>query len=209
MSKKFVIWIDEAWRWPFLWPVVACALSFDKNSSIPDFFNDITDSKKLSEKKREELYDKIIELSRWDKPFLYFWVWVVDNYIIDEVNIRNANKIAMQRALDEVLLKMWRKKVESIKVDWKDNYAFENIKIKPEFIIWWDLKVLEISCASIIAKVFRDKLSLVYDTLYPDVWIKNHKWYWTKEHRKYLKNKKKVTWIHRKSYKPIKDLLEK
>ena len=94
-------------------------------------------------------------------------------------------------------------------IDWNDNYSFEELDKKPIFIIWWDSRVQEISAASIIAKVFRDNLMEKYSLLYPDLWLEKHKWYWTKQRKNYLENSSKVTWIHRISYKPVKEILQK
>jgi ribonuclease HII len=93
-------------------------------------------------------------------------------------------------------------------VDWNDNYEFEELDKKPTFIIWGDSKIIEIWAASIIAKVFRDKLIKTYSELYPDFSLEKHKWYWTKIHSDYLTGKNKITWIHRVSYKPVKKILE-
>ena len=206
--SKIKIWIDEAWRWPWLWPVVACALAFN-SEKMPNkaFLKQINDSKKISEKKREKLFDKLIELSKTSQVF--FGVWGVDNFVIDDINIKQANKEAMRRALVELLRKINKEKISWVFVDWNDNYKFDELEKDPIFIIGWDWKVLEIWAASIIAKVFRDKLIKTYSTLYPDFWIEKHKWYWTKKHTEYLNNKSKITWIHRLSYKPVKKILEK
>jgi ribonuclease HII len=115
----------------------------------------------------------------------------------------------MRRALLELERKINFKKIESISIDWNDNYKFEKLTIEPIFVVRWDEKVLEIWAASIIAKVFRDKLIDSYDILYPDLGIEKHKGYWTKKHEKYLTNKKKITGVHRLTYKPIKKLLWK
>jgi len=211
----YKIWIDEAGRWPWMGPVVACALIFNPNNP-PDkeFIDKLNDSKKLSEKKREELYEKLIKMSipiLWEdkkEVKVFFWVWVVDNYIIDEINIKQANREAMRRALVEVLRKIDNNKINSVVIDWNDSYSFDELKKKPIFIICWDAKVKEIGAASIIAKVFRDRLMNVYWDLYPNLWIENHKWYWTKKHINNLQNKADITWIHRLSYKPIKKVLE-
>lgn len=214
---KYKIWIDEAWRWPWLWPVVACAFCFNFDEKIDKkLLKEITDSKKLSEKKREKIFDELIDLSTWKNPWIFFWVWVVDNFIIDEINIREANKEAMRRAIVELLRKIPHPdpllQGEGVKldvfIDWNDNYNFEELKIKPLFIVGWDAKVLEIWAASIIAKVFRDKLIHAYSKLYPDFYLENHKWYGTKKHQEYLNNSSKITWIHRLSYKPVKEVLE-
>jgi len=208
-KTKYIIWIDEAWRWPWLWPVSACALCFNpKNMPDKEFISKINDSKKLSEKKREELYSQLIEMSRWKKPKIFFWIWIVDNFIIDEINIRQANREAMRRAILELSRKINFKNIEVL-IDWRDNYDFEELKERPTYIVWGDWKIPEIWAASIIAKVFRDKLLVQYSTLYPDLGIQNHKWYWTKKHRENLTKKSEITWIHRLSYKPVKKILEK
>jgi len=221
---KYIIWVDEAGRGPWLWPVSACALCFNPvNFPESNFIEKLNDSKKLSEKKRNELYLELIEMSRWDNPQIFFWLWLVDNFIIDEINIRQANREAMRRAILELLRKIDYPQLLLCKegsildvdvdvevlIDWRDNYEFEELKEKPTYIVWWDWKVAEIWAASIIAKVFRDKILVQYASLYPDLWIENHKWYWTKKHRESLKTKKDITWIHRLSYKPVKKILDK
>ena len=212
--QKYKIWIDEAWRWPWLWVVVAAAFSVNpENPPESNFLEKLNDSKKLSEKNREKIFSEIIELSRWDEPKVFFWVWVVDNFFIDEKNIKQANREAMRRAIIELKRKIeffnYGKELKiDVFIDWNDNYAFEELDRKPIFIIGWDAKVPEISAASIIAKVFRDDLMKSYALLYPDLWLEKHKWYWTKFHKDYLKNPTKITWIHRLSYKPVEETLE-
>ena len=212
--QKYKIWIDEAWRWPWLWVVVAAAFSVNpENPPESNFLEKLNDSKKLSEKNREKIFSEIIELSRWDEPKVFFWVWVVDNFFIDEKNIKQANREAMRRSIIEIKRKIeffnYGKELKiDVFIDWNDNYAFEELDRKPIFIIGWDAKVPEISAASIIAKVFRDDLMKSYALLYPDLWLEKHKWYWTKFHKDYLKNPTKITWIHRLSYKPVKETLE-
>ena len=214
--QKIKIWVDEAGRWPWLGPVVACALCFDLNN-MPnkDLLDKINDSKKISEKKREEIYEELINLSIWDNKQVYFWVWVVDNYIIDDINIKQANKEAMRRALIELyrkisplLSKEGVRGRSEVFIDWRDNYKFDELEKKPIYIVGWDWKILEIWAASIIAKVFRDKITNAYSSLYPDLSLENHKWYGTKKHQEYLSWVDKITWIHRLSYKPIKKILE-
>ena len=214
LQKKIKIWVDEAGRWPWAWPVVACSLFFGTtNPPAKSFIKKLDDSKKLSEKKRQELFEQIIEYSRGENPSLYFWVWVVDNYMIDEINIRQANKEAMRRSLVEALRKIKhnpekKQKIEVV-IDGRDNYEFEELEKKPLYIVWGDGKVSEISAASIVAKVFRDKMLDTYSLIYPDMNLENHKWYWTKKHREYLSDASQVSWIHRCSYKPVKETLEK
>ena len=213
--QKYKIWIDEAGRWPWLWCVVAAAFAVNpENPPERVFIEKLNDSKKLTAKNREKVFSEIIELSRWKNPKIFFWVWVVDNYFIDENNIKQANKEAMRRAIIEIKRKInyfnYGKSLKlDVFIDWNDNYSFEELDKKPIFIIWWDSKVQEISAASIIAKVFRDNLMEKYSLLYPDLWLEKHKWYWTKQHKNYLENSSKVTWIHRISYKPVKEILQK
>lgn len=204
------IWIDEAGRWPWFWPVVACSLCFKDIKKIDSqLLKQITDSKKLTIKKREYIFDELIKLSSLKEPLVFFWVWIVDNHLIDEINIKQANREAMRRSLVEILRKIDNTKINAVLVDWNDNYKFDDLWIKPIFIVWWDAKKIEISRASIIAKVFRDKLIYTYSILYPNLWLENHKWYWTSKHIEYLKDKSKITWFHRISYKPVKNILEK
>lgn len=177
---------------------------------MPDkkLLSKITDSKKLTHTQREEIFQELIALSLWENPKVFFWVWVVDNYLIDEINIKQANKEAMRRSLVEVLRKIDNSKINWVLVDGNDNYVFEELEKKPIYVVGWDAKVLEIGAASIIAKVFRDKLTDTYALLYPDLWIENHKWYGTKKHIEYLTDASKITGIHRISYKPVKKVWE-
>jgi len=123
----------------------------------------------------------------------------------------------MRRALVELLRKITPDFIENwqsdfinwVFIDWNDNYKFEELEKKPIFIVRWDSKVKEIWAASIIAKVFRDKLLKTYSELYPDLGLENHKWYWTKKHKENLQKKSDINWIHRLSYKPVKNILEK
>ena len=89
----------------------------------------MNDSKKLTDKKRQELYTQIIDLAvEWK---LYFWVWVVDNFVIDSINIRQANREAMRRALVEVQRKIPKELSEiSVVIDGRDNYVFDELEQK-------------------------------------------------------------------------------
>ncbi len=220
---KYTIWVDEAGRGPWLGPVSACALCFNpKNMPVKNFIAELNDSKKLSEKKRDKLYWNLIEMSRGEKPQIFFGLGIVDNFVIDEINIRQANREAMRRAIVEILRKIPCPSSPAsppleggiisddidVLIDGRDNYDFKELAERPTYIVWWDGKIPEIWAASIIAKVFRDKLLYQYATLYPDLWLENHKWYGTKKHQKNLKKIKDVTGIHRVSYKPVKKVLD-
>ncbi len=209
MKTKVRIGVDEAGRGPWCGPVVAVALAWNSNHLPSSEFIDLmNDSKKLSAKKREELYALLIEASQ--KNILFFWLGVVDNFYIDTHNIRQANKEAMRRALVELLRKLPKELDDiSVVIDGKDNYVFDELSQKPLYIIGWDAKVPEIGAASIIAKVFRDKLMSQYATLYPNFWFWENAGYGTKKHQDQLQSKEDVTGIHRLSYKPVKMVLEK
>ena len=205
---KYKIWVDEAGRGPWAGPVVAAAFCFDSNNSISkDIVSQINDSKKLTAKKREGLYAILVEKG-------LFWVGVVDNYIIDEINIRQANKEAMRRAIIELKRKLpdqttWKKTQFEVMIDGRDNYVFDELKAQPTYIIWGDWKVTEIGAASIIAKVFRDKLMSAYATLYPNLGFETNQWYWTKKHQENLLNPADITGIHRTTYKPVQVVVTK
>ena len=203
------IGIDEAGRGPWAGPVVACALAFNPNTPPnKEFIASMRDSKKLSSKKREFLYSQMIEHAR--RFELFFGVWVVDNYYIDEFGIKAATREAMRRAIVE-LKRQIPNCIEKISatVDGNDHFSFEELPEAPICIIWGDAKVTEISGASIIAKVFRDKLLTQYASLYPSLNLENNAWYGTKAHREKLTDASQVTWIHRVSYKPVKEVLER
>ncbi|MBW7954603.1 ribonuclease HII [Candidatus Gracilibacteria bacterium] len=201
----FDVGIDEAGRGPWAGMVVASSfVLIDKKKFPRNLLEIITDSKKVTQKNREKIFFELIKLS--SLGIVSFGVGVVDNYLIDEINIKQANKEAMRRSLVEIERKIGLKNIKKILIDGNDNYFFEGF-VKPEFIIKGDQKIFEISCASIIAKVFRDKLIDTYALLYPEVGFEKHKGYGTKAHKDYLENSKKITGIHRISYKPIKNLI--
>lgn len=155
--------IDEAGRGPLAGPVCAACVILDKDN-IPEGIND---SKKLSEKKREALYDKIM-----DSAIVSFSL--VDAKIIDEINIRQATILAMQNAAKGMNIKP-----DYLLID--GNFTI-GLSENEKFVIGGDAKSLSIGAASIIAKVTRDRLMLKIDEEYPMYNFKKHKGYGTKEH---------------------------
>lgn len=204
--NKIIIWIDEAGRWPWAWPVVASVFCFSSNfkKELIYIINKLKDSKKLSSKKREEIFSELEKLKKAKKVF--FETGIVSNKIIDKINIRLANKLAMEKALKKLFSKINFNCYKEILVDWNDNYEFKNINIKTKFIIKWDDKIDEIKAASIIAKVTRDNLMCKYSFVYSNFSFNLHKWYGTKKHQEELK-RFWITSIHRKSFKPVKKIL--
>lgn len=160
--------IDEAGRGPLAGPVCASCVILDPNN-IPQGIND---SKKLSEKKREALYDRIM-----DSAIVSYSL--VDAKIIDEINIRQATILAMQNAVKGMPVKP-----DFLLID--GNFTI-GLSENEKFVIGGDAKSLSIGAASIIAKVTRDRLMQKIDEEYPMYNFKKHKGYGTKEHIEALK----------------------
>lgn len=173
--------IDEVGRGPFAGPVVACAVILPKDCSILY----VNDSKKLSEKKREELYDIIMEKA------VAVGIGLRDNERIDEINILQATYEAMQDAVAKLSVKP--------AVLLNDAVTIPKIEIKQVPIIKGDAKSISIACASIIAKVTRDRMMYEYDSLYPGYEFGKNKGYGTAAHIEALQ-KLGPTPIHRKSF---------
>ena len=169
-GTKLIAGIDEAGRGPLAGPVVVGLVIMKPDS----FIEGINDSKKVSEKKREILYEKIIEEAvDWS-------VGIVDQKEIDEINILNATKKALKKAIMDLNVKP-----ERIVVD-----ALENIDtcgIPYTSIIKGDAKIYSISAASIIAKVTRDRIMKEYDEVYPEYGFSGHKGYGTAKHIQAIK----------------------
>jgi ribonuclease HII len=185
---KKIVGIDEAGRGPLAGPVVACALVI-KNCSKFDF-KQIKDSKKLSPKRREELYKTLIK-----HPAIEWGIGRVSEKVIDRINILEATKLAMKKAVQKL------KKPSFLVLDGKIALDLETPQ---KSIVKADEKVFSCACASIIAKVTRDKLMQKCDKKYPFYGFGKHKGYPTKLHRKMLR-KHGPCKIHRKSFKPVKN----
>ena len=176
--------VDEAGRGPFAGPVAAGAVILDLNDPDKKILY-LNDSKKLSEKKREQLYKEINEKAvAWN-------VGLVDNHEIDEINILQATYKAMRLAIGGL----------SVKPDFilADAVHIPDIDIPQEGIIKGDAKSLSIAAASIMAKVTRDHIMLEYDKLYPEYGFASHKGYGTKAHIEALKKYGPLD-IHRKTF---------
>lgn len=180
-----VIGVDEAGRGPLAGPVVAAAVKLKKYSNE---LQEINDSKKLSEKKREKLFDII--MNSFDVG-----VGIATAEEIDEINILNATFLAMKRAIEELSSKT---NINSlILVD--GNFKIREYAGNQEAVIKGDAKSLAIAAASIIAKVTRDRKLVEHDKKYPEYGFAKHKGYGTKAHREALL-KYGASPIHRKSF---------
>ena len=166
---KAVCGVDEAGRGPLAGPVCAAAVILPDNTII----DGVNDSKKLSEKKREALFDVIKSSAR---SYCIAYATVEE---IESMNILNATMLAMKRAVEGL----------DVKADYAmiDGNRLPDLKIDSEFIIKGDAKSMSIAAASILAKVSRDRLLCEYAKEYPEYQFDKHKGYGTKAHIEALK----------------------
>ncbi len=185
----FIAGVDEVGRGPLVGPVVAACVV------LPEKFNleGLTDSKKLSEKKRDYYFDEI------KKQALGYGIGIIDERKIDEVNIYEATKLAMYEAINECL-KMC--KIEHVLIDAMPL----NLSIPTTSIIKGDLKSITISAASVIAKVTRDRMLDELDLIYPMYDFKKNKGYPTKKHLAAIEEYGIID-EHRRSYGPVKNYI--
>ncbi len=205
-GKKVVIGIDEAGRGSLGGPVVACAVMFKSKNKIkkeiaPKIQNPkfLKDSKKLSPKRREEIFE-ILRRS----PEVEWGIGRVSERVIDKINIFQATKLAMKRAVINLKskIKNQKSKIDFLLID--GNFGID-LDIPQKSIIKGDEKIFLIKLASIIAKVTRDRAMLRYHKKYPQYRFDKHKGYGTKLHFQMLK-KYGPCKIHRKTFRPIKGI---
>ena len=175
--------IDEVGRGPLIGPVVAACVILPKDFELEG----LTDSKKLSEKKRI-LFDKIIR-----EKAISIGIGEIDEKKIDEVNIYEATKLAMKQAVDNLDIKPEHLLIDAMPLD---------IGIDSTSIIKGDSKSISIAAASVIAKVYRDNLLEQLDKKYPMYDLKNNKGYPTKKHIEAIE-KYGICKYHRLSYGPV------
>ena len=194
LNKKGIVYIggvDEVGRGPLVGPVVASCVVLPKDY----FLEGLTDSKKLSKKKREMFYDIIMN------DALGVGIGVISEKIIDEVNIYEATKLAMKEAINNCLKKV---KIEHILID-----AMKlDLDIPTTSIIKGDLKSITISAASVIAKVTRDRMLEELDKKYPMYGFNKNAGYGTKQHIEAIE-KYGIIPEHRKTFKPVCFYLDK
>ena len=183
---KLICGIDEAGRGPLAGPVVVGAVVMRPESKIEW----VNDSKKVTEKRREILYDKITEEA------LAWGVGIVSEKEIDEINILNATKKGLHIALGEVIEKLG-KKPELVITD--ALREIDTFNIPYQSIIKGDATCYSISCASIIAKVTRDRIMKEWDEVYPQYGFISHKGYGTAKHIEAIKEYGPCP-IHRKTF---------
>lgn len=179
---NFIAGIDEVGRGPLVGPVVTAAVILPKN-----FYDErINDSKKLTEKKRELLYDVIMENA------ISVGIGISSEDVIDEINILNATKRAMLEAVNNLSVKPEHLLIDAVKL---------NTSIPQTSIIKGDAKSESIAAASIIAKVTRDRMMIELDKLHPEYDFKHNKGYGTKKHIEAIR-KYGIIKEHRKTFAP-------
>ena len=187
-GASFIAGVDEVGRGPLAGPVVAAAVILPKN--IEDLGFD--DSKKLSASKREEIYRLIQEKA------IAIGIGIVDADIIDQVNIYQASRLAMQQAVSELKIQPDYLLIDAMKID---------VNTPQIGIIKGDAKSISIAAASIVAKQVRDQMMQEFDELYHGYDFSNNAGYGTPKHLEGL-HKKGICPIHRKTFAPIKDFLQ-
>lgn len=195
LGYQFVAGVDEAGRGPLAGPVVAACVVIDTNFQIDnDELKLVADSKKLSAKKREQLFAVIKEKA------LSVEISVVGHEVIDKINILQASLFAMKKAVEAC-----KHQPDYVLID--GNMKIPNLDKKQQAIVSGDAKVFCIAAASIIAKVSRDWLMHEEDKKYPEYQFAKHKGYGTKLHLEMLEQHGPCP-IHRQSFSPVKNLLK-
>lgn len=181
--------VDEVGRGPLAGPVVAAAVV------LPEDFNvlGVDDSKKLSEKKRDELFDIIKEKA------VAYGIGMADHDVIDEINILQATKVAMKRALEDLAAKLSDRGESPIGYILFDAMKIDDVQIPQQSVIKGDAKVLAIAAASIIAKVTRDRMMIEYSGKYPGYAFEKNKGYGTKQHYEGIE-RQGICPIHRRTF---------
>lgn len=180
--------VDEVGRGPLCGPVVTCACILPKNYTLEG----LNDSKKISEKKREKLYEILV------KDAVSYSIGVSSPERIDEINILEATKEAMIKAINELKIKPEHVLIDAVKL---------KIDIPSTSIIKGDAKSASIAAASIIAKVTRDRMMYELDKEYPEYGYASHKGYPTKKHIEAVK-KYGVKDFYRMTFTPINELVK-
>jgi len=179
--SQYVIGADEVGRGSFAGPIVASAVKINKTHEY--LLGEVKDSKKLSEKKRNKIFEQI------SKSNISYSISECSNKIIDEVGISKANKIVLENSIEEIFTGP-----EKVYVDHFNIYKFSAVSL-----VRGEDNSKAIALASIIAKVYRDNLMIEYSKKYPHYLFENNKGYGTKAHRESIK-KYGLTELHRSSF---------
>lgn len=186
---RYIAGVDEVGRGPLAGPVVTAAVVLPEDFDVPG----IDDSKKLSEKRREQLYDVIMERA------LAVGIGQADQQVIDDINILQATKRAMLQAVNAAEEMLRAEHDGSIERVLLDAVELPELTVPQESIIKGDAKVLSIAAASIIAKVTRDRMMVRYAEEFPGYAFEKNKGYGTKAHYEGLRRQGPCP-IHRMSF---------
>lgn len=186
---EYVGGVDEVGRGPLIGSVVAACVVLPKGFSLEG----LTDSKKLSEKKRDEYYNIIKEKA------VAIGIGIVDEKKIDEINIYEATKVAMKEAIKNTNIRLEHVLIDAMPLD---------IDVDTTSIIKGDSKSISIAAASVVAKVTRDKMMYELDKIYPMYDLAKNKGYGTKKHIAAIKEYG-ITKYHRLSFKPVSEYKNK
>ena len=186
---NYIAGVDEVGRGPLVGPVVAACVVLPLDFNL----DGLTDSKKLSEKKRNLFYEIIM------KDAISIGVGVVEPKIIDEINILEASRLAMNIALDKLKTQPDYILSDAMKLD-------RNVSVLP--IIHGDALSLSIAAASVIAKVTRDRMMYELDKEYPMYEFAKHKGYPTKKHLELLRKYGILDNVYRKTYRPVLEIMK-
>lgn len=182
VGERFVVGVDEVGRGPLAGPVVCCAVVIDCFSE--DLLDGVDDSKKVSEKKRDALYDGLRE------KVVDYCICEVSPEKIDEINILEATRLCMKNCVEGLKAPYDVVLTDAMNID---------IHARKAIIIKGDAQSYAIGSASIIAKVYRDRLMVEYDKIYPEYLFAKNKGYGTKDHINALKGVGSCP-IHRKTF---------
>lgn len=174
--------VDEVGRGPLAGPVVVACVIMPLGDD--DIIQGVNDSKKLSEKKREMLYDIILERA------VAYRIELADEKRIDQINILNATKECMKKSIENMPIQPNVVLIDAVEID-------TNVPIEP--IIKGDAKSYSIACASIIAKVYRDRMMKEYEITYPGYGFASNKGYGSAQHIQAIKEKGACP-IHRRTF---------
>ncbi len=187
---KCIAGVDEAGRGAWAGPIVAGAVVLQFSQAVPGWVNQARDSKILTKKKRAELFELIKKDFMWS-------VGVIDNKIIDKVGVGQANRAVVIKALENLSVAP-----DYVMTDYVAKIGNKYKRANLESIVNGDAKVILISLASIVAKVYRDELMKQYGDKYPNYGFAEHKGYGTKQHQQALIDFGLLP-IHRLSYRPV------
>lgn len=186
LSFQYIAGIDEVGRGPLAGPVVAAAVILPSTFDLVHVY----DSKQLSKTMREDLYTSIYQQA------IAIGIGIIDEKTIDKVNIYEATKLAMKQAIDQLEVSADYLLIDAMTLD---------VDIEQKSVIKGDTKSISIACASIIAKVTRDRLMSEYDQMYPGYEFESNSGYGTAKHLEKLRELG-ATPVHRRSFEPVKSM---